>query len=74
MNHEPSMSHHAIQAVERHVNSARPDAPVVPHQEKGRRAAVVREQAAAALRKVAEKIEPREPARPQCAPRPRDAW
>lgn len=70
MNHEPSMSNLAVGAVERHVNSARPDAPVVPYREKGRRVVSARKRAAAALRRFAERIEPRESVRPQAAPHP----
>lgn len=64
MSHEPSMSHLAVSAVERHVNSARPHAPVVPGvpgTERGARMARTRGRAAAALRRIAAMIEPPAP-------------
>lgn len=74
MSHEPVMAAQAVDAVRRHVNSARPDAPVVPERER-RSGGRMRESAdrarrgvAGALRRVAEKVEPRT-AFPQSAPR-----
>ncbi|SCF24433.1 hypothetical protein [Micromonospora mirobrigensis] len=55
----------AIDAVTRHVNSARPDAPVLPHREPRPRLAPSRLLAATALRRLADLMEPA-PAKP-CA-------
>ncbi|MEO3770399.1 hypothetical protein [Micromonospora sp. B9E7] len=58
----------ALDAMNRHVNSARPDAPV--QIERARRAplAPTRQAAAVALRRLADRIQPRPlPATPHCS-------
>ncbi|MBE1876646.1 hypothetical protein [Myceligenerans pegani] len=67
MSHEPVMSHLAVDAVRRHVGSARPGAPVVPERRPRRRSDAARSKAAGALRRAAEWIEPNREPRPQCA-------
>jgi hypothetical protein len=56
----------AVDAVSRHVNSARPDAPVRPDRSRAPRLAPTRLAAAAALRRLADRMEPRPAARPTC--------
>ncbi|NES31315.1 hypothetical protein GCE86_06185 [Micromonospora terminaliae] len=56
----------AVDAVTRHVNSARPDAPVRPDRPHAPRLAPTRLAAAAALRRLADRMEPRPAARPTC--------
>ncbi|MFE9960028.1 hypothetical protein [Micromonospora sp. NPDC005299] len=56
----------AVDAVTRHVNSARPDAPVRPDRPRAPRLAPSRLAAAAALRRLADRMEPRPAAMPTC--------
>ncbi|GAA3412833.1 hypothetical protein [Streptosporangium vulgare] len=49
----------ADRATRRHVLSARPDAPVVPERPPRRHAAAVRRVTATALRRLADRVEPR---------------
>ncbi|MGW4498823.1 hypothetical protein ACWENR_09405 [Micromonospora sp. NPDC004336] len=48
----------AIDAVTRHVNSARPDAPVIAERPRAARLAPARLAAAGALRRIADRIQP----------------
>ncbi|MFI7024922.1 hypothetical protein [Micromonospora sp. NPDC049900] len=48
----------AIDAVDRHVNSARPDAPIRPDPPRVARFATGRRRAAGALRRLADRIQP----------------
>ncbi|SCL72285.1 hypothetical protein GA0070606_6031 [Micromonospora citrea] len=58
----------AIDAVTRHVNSARPDAPVVAERPRAARLAPTRLAAAGALRRLADRIQPPPlPAPPRCS-------
>ncbi|MDO3704433.1 hypothetical protein Q3W71_22470 [Micromonospora sp. C28SCA-DRY-2] len=58
----------AIDAVTRHVNSARPDAPVRPERPRSARLAPTRRATAAALRRLADRIQPAPlPAPPRCS-------
>ncbi|MGW4155610.1 hypothetical protein ACWEDF_20870 [Micromonospora chersina] len=56
----------AVDAVTRHVNSARPDAPVRPDPPRPPRLAPTRLAAAAALRRLADRMEPRPARVPTC--------
>ncbi|MFG2167310.1 hypothetical protein [Micromonospora chersina] len=56
----------AVDAVTRHVNSARPDAPVRPDRPRPPRLAPTRLAAAAALRRLADRMEPRPARVPTC--------
>ncbi|MEU0150935.1 hypothetical protein [Micromonospora fulviviridis] len=56
----------AVDAVTRHVNSARPDAPVRPDRLPQPRLAPTRLAAAAALRRLADRMEPRPARVPTC--------
>ncbi|MGN9919308.1 hypothetical protein [Micromonospora palomenae] len=58
----------AIAAVTRHVNSARPDAPVRPERARRHRLAPVRLAAAHALRRLADLTEPAPAPAPTCRP------
>ncbi|MGR6319160.1 hypothetical protein Q2K19_30160 [Micromonospora soli] len=58
----------AVDAVTRHVNSARPDAPVRPDRPRPPRLAPTRLAAAGALRRLADRMEPRPAAVPTCHP------
>ncbi|NES15963.1 MULTISPECIES: hypothetical protein [Micromonospora] len=58
----------AVDAVTRHVNSARPDAPVRPDRPRTPRLAPTRLAAAGALRRLADLMEPRPAAAPTCLP------
>ncbi|SBT41418.1 hypothetical protein [Micromonospora narathiwatensis] len=65
------MEHHtgfvlAVDAVTRHVNSARPDAPVRPDRPRTPRLAPTRLAAASALRRLADRMEPRPVSAPTC--------
>ncbi|MEV1329775.1 hypothetical protein AB0J20_09390 [Micromonospora costi] len=58
----------AIDAVTRHVNSARPDAPVLAERPRTARLAPTRLAAADALRRLADRIQPRPvPSAPRCS-------
>ncbi|MDZ5446888.1 hypothetical protein U2F26_29875 [Micromonospora sp. 4G57] len=58
----------AVDAVTRHVNSARPDAPVRPDRPRPARLTPTRLAAAGALRRLADLMEPRPaPAPPACS-------
>ncbi|MEU8262208.1 hypothetical protein AB0C02_16460 [Micromonospora sp. NPDC048999] len=56
----------AVDAVTRHVNSARPDAPVRPDRPARPRLAPTRLAAAGALRRLADLMEPRPASAPSC--------
>lgn len=57
----------AVDAVARHVNSARPDAPVRPEHRRSPRLAPTRRAAATALRRLADRIQPAPvPVPPRC--------
>ncbi|MFU8874604.1 hypothetical protein [Micromonospora sp. SL4-19] len=58
----------AVDAVTRHVNSARPDAPVRPDRTRAPRLAPTRLAAAGALRRLADHMEPRPAPAPSCCP------
>ncbi|MEH0981533.1 hypothetical protein [Micromonospora sp. CPCC 205556] len=58
----------ALDAVNRHVNSARPDAPVRPERPQRRRLAPARLAAAGALRRLADLMEPAPVPAPPCRP------
>ncbi|MFR9777643.1 hypothetical protein ACL02O_16505 [Micromonospora sp. MS34] len=58
----------ALDAVTRHVNSARPDAPVRPDRPRPPRLAPTRLAAAGALRRLADLMEPRPVSLPPCRP------
>ncbi|MFG2058186.1 hypothetical protein ACGFI9_29610 [Micromonospora sp. NPDC048930] len=58
----------AVDAVTRHVNSARPDAPVRPDRPRPPRLAPTRLAAAGALRRLADLMEPRPASLPSCQP------
>jgi hypothetical protein len=58
----------AVDAVARHVNSARPNAPVRPDRPRAPRMAATRLATAATLRRLADRMEPRPAARPSCHP------
>ncbi|MFC3502088.1 hypothetical protein ACFOOK_14105 [Micromonospora krabiensis] len=58
----------ALDAVDRHVNSARPQAPVQVERPRPARLAPTRLAAAGALRRLADRIQPRPvPATPRCS-------
>ncbi|MBY8874606.1 hypothetical protein K7640_22515 [Micromonospora sp. PLK6-60] len=57
----------AVDAVNRHVNSARPDAPVRPEPTPRARLAPARHRTAAALHRLADAIQPRPVPAPPCA-------
>jgi hypothetical protein len=58
----------ALDAMTRHVNSARPDAPVVLERPRPALLAPTRQAAAGALRRLADRIQPRPlPATPRCS-------
>ncbi|MFI6265942.1 hypothetical protein [Micromonospora sp. NPDC051006] len=58
----------AIDAVHRHVNSARPNAPIQPERPRPARLAPTRLAAAGALRRLADRIQPRPaPSMTQCS-------
>ncbi|MFI7575808.1 hypothetical protein [Micromonospora sp. NPDC049497] len=58
----------AVDAVLRHVNSARPDAPVRPDRPRRAPLAPTRRVAASALRRLADRIQPAPvPATPRCS-------
>ncbi|MDG4781027.1 hypothetical protein O7614_15375 [Micromonospora sp. WMMD961] len=58
----------ALDAVNRHVNSARPDAPVRIERVRRARFDPTRQAAAVALRRLADRIQPRPlPATPRCS-------
>lgn len=58
----------AVDAVTRHVTSARPDAPVRPERHRAPRLAPTRRAAATALRRLADRIQPTPvPAPPRCS-------
>ncbi|MFC4017197.1 hypothetical protein ACFOW4_04460 [Micromonospora sp. GCM10011542] len=58
----------ALDAVTRHVNSARPDAPVRPERPSPALLAPTRQATARALRRLADRIQPRPlPAAPRCS-------
>ncbi|MGK5739899.1 hypothetical protein [Micromonospora sp. URMC 103] len=58
----------AVDAVTRHVNSARPDAPVRADRPRPARLAPARLAAAGALRRLADRIQPRPvPTAPRCS-------
>lgn len=58
----------AIDAVTRHVNSARPDAPVRPERPRAVRLGPTRRATATALRRLADRIQPAPlPAPPRCS-------
>ncbi|SCF04935.1 hypothetical protein GA0074695_3115 [Micromonospora viridifaciens] len=58
----------AVDAVTRHVNSARPDAPVRPDRPARSLLAPTRLAAAGALRRLADRMEPRPASTPSCCP------
>jgi len=58
----------AVDAVARHVNSARPDAPVRPDRPHAPRLAPTRLAVAGALRRLADRMEPRPASAPSCTP------
>ncbi|MGN9778271.1 hypothetical protein ACTMS0_21265 [Micromonospora sp. H33] len=58
----------AVDAVTRHVTSARPDAPIRPEPPRTPRLAATRRAAAATLRRLADRIQPAPvPAPPRCS-------
>ncbi|MFE9656838.1 hypothetical protein [Micromonospora sp. NPDC006431] len=58
----------AVDAVTRHVNSARPDAPVRPDRPHAPRLAPTRLAVAGALRRLADRMEPHPASMPSCTP------